>query len=104
MPRKKASTAPAGGSVSCPACKSEITADGGALLKRSAYLDDLIETDAEAGKFAKAIDALEAKLAAKTAEVAELKGKLAAAQSKPEEKNEPVERKEKKRDDDDGWW
>ena len=89
MPRKKASEVSTGRPVSegpalrvhCPACKSEISGDGATLHKRSSYLDELIETDADVEKLEKAVGVLEGKLAAAQQELAKAKTE---AQSKTE--------------------
>jgi hypothetical protein len=41
-----ATALPASTSITCPACKSSVSADGAVLHARSEYLTDLIETDA----------------------------------------------------------
>ena len=109
MPRKKASEVstavrPAGEGpatrVHCPACKSEISADGATLHKRSSYLDELIETDADVEKLEKAVGVLEGKLAAAQQELVQAKQET---QSKTEvAKNEAVgpEQGKQRR----GWW
>ena len=108
MPRKKASEVSTGRPVSegpalrvhCPACKSEISGDGATLHKRSSYLDELIETDADVEKLEKAVGVLEGKLAAAKQELEQAK---AEAQSKMEAaKNETVgpEQGKQRR----GWW
>ena len=96
MPRKKASEVSTGRPVTegpalrihCPACKSQISADGATLHERSGYLNELIETDADVEKLEKAVGVLEGKLAAAQQELVQAK---AEAQSKTEAtKNEAV--------------
>src|SRR6266436_1005249 len=92
MPRKKASEVSTGRPASegpsrihCPACKSEISADGATLHKRSGYLDELIETDGDVEKLEKAVGVLEGKLTAAQQELAqaetEAKSKTEAAKN-----------------------
>lgn len=81
--------------LNCPACKSEISADGSALHARSKYLDELIETSEDAAKLESVVSELEKKLAAAKEELQ----KRAAVQTKPEGK--PNVEEGKKRD---GWW
>jgi hypothetical protein len=93
MPRKKQSETSAPvivARIPCPACKSEISADGATLHARSKYLDDLLETDADVEKLEKLVEGLEQKLTAARQELEAEKAK-AAAQTKPEgTKNETV--------------
>ena len=89
MPRKKAaaatglsdsivppSPAPA---IACPACKSKISSDGKTLHEKSAYLEDLLETEAGVDEVEKNITALEKKIAERDAKIADLSGQLAAS-------------------------
>lgn len=90
MPRKKAAAAAgqphdellrqfppaAPAPISCPACKSQISADGKTLHEKSGYLEELIETDAGIDEAEKLI---EKKLADRDATIADLRAKLAQA-------------------------
>jgi hypothetical protein len=88
MPRKKPSEAPSPeispAKIPCPACKSEISADGATLHARSEYFEDLLEKDAVVEKLEKLVTGYEAKLAAAKQELAA----KAAVQTKPEEKKD----------------
>lgn len=66
MPRKKASALPAPSPsgperIVCPACKSEISADGSTLHAMSEKLEEMIEAAGSVEKFEKAIETLDAK-------------------------------------------
>jgi len=94
MPRKKAEaataeiTAPA--AIACPACKSKISADGKTLHEKSAYLDELIETDTSVDEVEKKIEKMQKTIAAHEATIADLRAQLEAANKKPpQEKGEP---------------
>ena len=86
MPRKKAATATVPGETpavsfqgECPACKSKITVNhhGNAVLhEKSAYLEELLETDAGVDEVEKNIGALEKKLGERDATIADLRAKL----------------------------
>ena len=91
MPRKKtaavagdpAAQAPAAVlAIACPACKSKIGSDGKTLHEKSAYLEELLETDAGVDEVEKNIGALEKKLGERDATIADLRAKL-EAKSKP---------------------
>jgi chromosome segregation ATPase len=87
--------------ISCPACKSEVSANGATLHKRSQFLADLLETESDVAKLEKIIEQLEGKLSAARAELEKAKSEV---QTKPEVKKDgPVERKEEKRSGS-GWW
>ncbi len=102
MPRKKASEAMAAsspGRITCPACKSEISADGATLHTLSKYLDELIETAGDVEKLEKAIEELESKLKAEKAK------QEAEAKSKPEvKKDETVGPKNGSGKPSSSWW
>lgn len=80
MPRKTPSkVAPVSGQVEkikCPACQSEIGSSGSVLYKKSAYLEDLQETDGNVVEIEKEVTALEEKLAISKKRVAELELQL----------------------------
>jgi outer membrane murein-binding lipoprotein Lpp len=105
MPRKKASEVTAAsspGRIPCPACKSEISADGATLYARSTYLDELIETDAGVERLEKLVEQLESKLAAAKEELQRVKTE-AEPKSKPEVRtNETVGSETGKQRG--GWW
>jgi predicted nuclease with TOPRIM domain len=74
MPRKpkpeiSAAAAPSAAVVKCPACKSEITANGSTLKAKSGYLADLEETQSDLEELSKEVDKLEAALKAKGLEL-----------------------------------
>ena|SRR5882724_2049090 len=107
MPRKKASEVPATAParLNCPACKSEISADGATLHARSSYLEDLIDSDAVVEKLEKLVEGLEQKLAAakQEQEAGKAKAVAVAAQTKTEEKkNGTLEQGQGKRGG--NWW
>lgn len=88
MPRKKAAAAdplrvltvapgPTPVSINCPACKSTISADGKTLHAKSGYLEELQETDAGVDEVENNIVALEKKVAARDATIADLSAQLA---------------------------
>ena len=92
MPRKKQTGTLSPGAdgsparIQCPACKSEISADGSTLHSRSKQFAELVE-DAEAvEKLEKVVADLETKLAAAKQAEKEAKEKAAAVavQTKPE--------------------
>jgi len=97
MPRKKAEPGvPALGpevlpaAIACPACKSKIGSDGKTLHEKSAYLDELIETDAGVDQVEKKIEKMEKTIAAHVATIADLRAQLEAATKKPlQEKEKP---------------
>lgn len=108
MPRKKASEVSTGRPASegpasrihCPACKSQISANGATLHERSSYLDELIETDADVEKLEKAVGVLEGKLTAAKQELEKVK-----AEAKPKTeagKNGVVQGQGKQQDR--SWW
>src|SRR5260370_13810497 len=87
MPRKKtagvagdpAAQAPAAVlAIACPACKSKIGSDGKTLHEKSAYLEELLETDAGVDEVEKNIGALEKQLCDRDATIADLRAKLEA--------------------------
>ena len=91
MPRRKTAAAagdptePASAAIAaiaCPACKSKIGSDGKTLHEKSAYLEELLETDAGVDEVEKNIAALEKKLGERDATIADLRAKL-EAKSKP---------------------
>jgi hypothetical protein len=106
MPRKKASVPignPSAGGLPlskfhCPACKSEISADGGALHTRSEFLEDLIERDGDVEKLEKLVESLEGKLAATEKK---LETKAVAVQTKPEGEKSVEQKEQPKRG---SWW
>jgi hypothetical protein len=104
MPRKKASETSLPGlpaKIQCPACKSEISADGATLHARSKYLDDLLETDADVEKLEKLVEGLEQKLAAAKQELEAQQAK-AAVQTKPEGSRNEIVGQGKQRGG--NWW
>src|SRR5216684_7435082 len=83
MPRKKtaavagdpAAQAPAAVlEILCPACKSKIGSDGKTLHEKSAYLEELLETEGT-------VDQIEKHIADRDATIADLRGRLAAAET-----------------------
>jgi len=93
MPRKKAAAAAAPGEASaafqgeCPACKSKITVNhhGNAVLhEKSGYLEELIETDSSFDEMEKT---LEKKFIERDATIADLRGRLASAETQLEAKS-----------------
>jgi hypothetical protein len=114
MPRKKAAAAAVSGEiapaasspVSCPACKSRISADGKTLHEKSGYLEELLDT-AGVDELEKNIAAQEKKLAERDATIADLRSKLeekskAAAPAPQRETTANVGKQEQKRKP--GWW
>src|SRR5712664_4828754 len=94
MPRKKASEVQTGGgspaAITCPACKSQISADGATLHARSKSFDDLLEEAGCVEKLEKLVADWESRFAAKELELKKVKAEL-EAKSKPEvKKNETV--------------
>lgn len=95
MPRKKAAAAAgqphdellrqfppaAPAAIACPACKSKISADGKTLHEKSGYLEELLETDAGIDEAEKLI---EKKLGDRDATIADLRGRLASAETQLE--------------------
>src|SRR5258708_12259408 len=97
MPRKKAdpaaivaAPAAAPAAIACPACKSKISSDGKTLHEKSAYLDELIETDAGVDEVEKKIEKMQLTVKAHEATIADLRTQLEAANKKPpQEKQKP---------------
>jgi len=98
--------------ISCPACKSKISADGKTLHEKSGYLDELIETDASVDEVEKEIEKMRKAIAAHEATIADLKSQLEAAKSrtpltthldapKEKEKSRVVQTEKPKRS---SWW
>jgi septal ring factor EnvC (AmiA/AmiB activator) len=107
VPRKKtdpaatAAAVTAGGIITmifCPACKSSIGSDGKTLHEKSAYLDELVETDRSVDEVEKKIEKMQKTVAAHEATIADLRTQLEAAAKKPtpQERESPsVVRQEK---------
>jgi len=70
------------GPISCPACKSKISADGKTLHEKSAYLEELIETDTAIDEVEKKLEKQQKTIAGHEATIADLKSQLEAAKSK----------------------
>ncbi len=93
MPRKKAAVAAMPGEApavafqgECPACKSKITVNhhGNAVLhEKSGYLEELLETDSSFDEMEKT---LEKKFIERDATIADLRGRLASAETQLEAK------------------
>ncbi len=89
--------------IACPACKSEVSADGSTLHVRSKYLEDLIETDADVGKLEEVVKSLEGRLQSAKQELEQAKAEL-QEKSKPEARtNEVLGAGQRNRSGDD-WW
>ncbi len=94
MPRKKAAAAAVPGESpatafqgECPACKSKITVNhhGNAVLhEKSGYLEELLETDSS---FDEMETTLEKKFIERDATIADLRGRLASAETQLEQKS-----------------
>jgi len=109
MPRKKqtATSVPgmAPARLTCPACKSEISADGSTLHSLSKYLEELIETAGDVDKLEKALEAMEAKLTAAKQEAEKAKEKVEAApKTKAEEKANVGKQEQQGKPKSNSWW
>jgi vacuolar-type H+-ATPase subunit D/Vma8 len=86
MPRKKVSNleAPAGQvqRITCPACQSEVSSDGKTLHKKSANLQELLETSADLEEIEKGFKVLEDKHAKLQTRVTELELELKTEKEK----------------------
>lgn len=84
----------AAGQITCPACKSKISADGKSLFEEGAELVRLRKDAGKVKKLAAAVDALEKQIAASPAPAVEPKLKPAVASVVPEKvvENEPAKR------------
>ena len=109
MPRKKLSEVSGPGAagsparIHCPACKSEISADGSTLHSRSKDLEEWIETSGDVAKMEKLVEEFEKKLAAKDAECQKLKAEL-AAKTKPEGQANVGKQEQQQRKQRGSWW
>ncbi len=71
------------GPITCPACKSKISADGKTLHEKSSYLDELVETDAGVDEVEKKIEKMQKTVTAHEATIADLRSQLEEAKKKP---------------------
>ena len=118
MPRKKPdpevpvqTNANLFGPISCPACKSKISADGKTLHEKSSYLEELLEVDAGVDELEKKIEKQNKTITTHEATITDLRSQLEAAKSRtpltthldaPKEKEKPnvgIQQKEPKRRD-----
>ena len=74
--------------ISCPGCKSKISADGKTLHEKSGYLDELIETDIGVDEVEKKIEKMQNTVKAHEATIADLRTQLEAANKKPSQEKE----------------
>ncbi|SRR6266481_2413014 len=98
MPKKKTLEIPvdsaippsplAAAPISCPACKSKISADGKTLHEKSSNLEELIEVDAEIDKIEKILEEQKKTIAGHVATIAFLKSQLEAENKKPTQEKE----------------
>jgi chromosome segregation ATPase len=103
MPRKKAdqvavdpSAVPAAAvaAILCPACKSKIGSDGKTLHEKSGYLEELVETDTTVDEIEKNIGGLEKEVFERDATIADLRGRLASAETQLAAAKKPQQQKE----------
>jgi hypothetical protein len=111
-PKKKASALPASGSstpempasskVLCPACKSEISADGSTLHAKSKWLEDLIEEAGTVEKVESLLAEMEKKYTAVKQENERLKADVVAKTKTGGKENETVAGAEQSKRG--NWW